>query len=134
MFHPDNRGINAIPVPYDFDYSGLVNANYAVPNPLYNLESITYRVYMGDCRDEDEYRVVMDEFLVKKEEMLSLIGSLEPLHERERRVSLRYIESFFGEYRRDNLILNIKRTCKALKNKIFYEEIYGYMFYYYFWQ
>ncbi len=34
-------------LPYDFDFSGLVNANYAKPNPDYLQESVRQRIYLG---------------------------------------------------------------------------------------
>lgn len=37
------------PVAYDFDNAGLVDAPYAVPNPLLKLRSVQQRVYRGFC-------------------------------------------------------------------------------------
>jgi hypothetical protein len=34
-------------VPYDFDYSGMVNAYYAVPQPQLGIETVVQRVYRG---------------------------------------------------------------------------------------
>ena len=34
-------------VPYDFDFSGFVNADYAKPNPDYGQESVRQRIYLG---------------------------------------------------------------------------------------
>ena len=34
-------------VPYDFDFSGFVNADYAKPNPDYGQESVRQRIYIG---------------------------------------------------------------------------------------
>jgi len=34
-------------VPYDFDFSGVVNSDYARPNPDYGQESVRQRVYLG---------------------------------------------------------------------------------------
>ena len=41
-----------IPLPFDFDYSGLVNAEYAVPPKALHLYSIRVRKYRGFCRSE----------------------------------------------------------------------------------
>jgi hypothetical protein len=37
-----------VPVPYDFDFSGLVNASYAVPNHDYGLTDVRQRYLMVD--------------------------------------------------------------------------------------
>lgn len=47
-----------IPVPYDFDYSGAVNAIYAAPNPLLPIKSVRQRHYRGFCADSTEYQKV----------------------------------------------------------------------------
>ena len=39
-----------IGVPYDFDYSGWVNASYAVPPDLIDIPSVRTRVFRGICR------------------------------------------------------------------------------------
>ncbi len=98
-------------VPYDFDYSGLVDAYYAIPNELYGLENITDRIYIGPCRTEEEIRRVMNFFLDRKEEFYKEIEKLDLLDERQKKRAFKYIESFFNEYRRDELFYNIKRTC-----------------------
>jgi hypothetical protein len=38
-----------IPVPYDFDFSGLVNAPYAAPRPGLRIDTVTKRQYRGPC-------------------------------------------------------------------------------------
>src|SRR5437773_2199014 len=38
------------PIPYDFDFSGVVNARYAVPGRQLHIESVRDRLYRGGCR------------------------------------------------------------------------------------
>ena len=41
-------------VPYDFDYSGLVNTYYSIPDEKLEIETVTQRVYRGypeQCRN-----------------------------------------------------------------------------------
>jgi len=40
-------------VPYDFDYSGLVNTDYAVPFEGLGLKSVRERRYLGICRSQE---------------------------------------------------------------------------------
>lgn len=98
-------------VPYDFDYSGLVDTYYAIPNELYALDNITDRIYMGPCRTDEEIRRLMKFFLDHKDEFYEEVEKLVLLEERQKKRALKYIESFFNEYKRDELFYNIKRTC-----------------------
>src|SRR4029079_8149799 len=55
------------PVPYDFDFSGFVNAPYAVPDEKAGIRNVTERFYMGFPRTMDELTLILDVFKVKKE-------------------------------------------------------------------
>ena len=71
-----NKSVLAV-VPYDFDYSGLVDAYYAVPNKLYGLENIRERVYIGPCRTDEDIRRVMKFFLDHKSEFYDEIEKID---------------------------------------------------------
>lgn len=47
-------------VPYDFDYSGLVNPSYGLPNKDFDLKSMRDRVYLGPSLTQDEYRTLLN--------------------------------------------------------------------------
>ena len=63
-----NRPDLGIIVPYDFDYSGFVNAWYAVPFESLPIKSVRERYYLGICRSEEVFRNSLKEFSDKKEE------------------------------------------------------------------
>src|SRR6185295_640473 len=42
------------PVPYDFDFSGLVRAPYAAPDKALMLPSVRDRLYRGPCRRQEQ--------------------------------------------------------------------------------
>ena len=54
-------------VPYDFDYCGFVNANYAEPQPGLALTSIQQRLYRGFPREISELHTALDIFKKRKE-------------------------------------------------------------------
>jgi hypothetical protein len=56
-----------IPVARDFDWSGAVNARYAVPNPILKIRSVQQRVMRGYCTDAAEYEKVFALFKEKKD-------------------------------------------------------------------
>jgi hypothetical protein len=41
------------PLPYDFDFAGIVNAPYAQPNPRYDIPNVRVRLYKGHCKSND---------------------------------------------------------------------------------
>lgn len=109
----EEGGIAAIP--YDFDYCGFVNADYAIPRSDLGLESITDRVYLGPCLDEKRLSTALDSFLQYKEQFIDTIRNFRYLDRSERKVLEKYIESFYKDYRKNLNIEYINRTC--IKNK-----------------
>ena len=67
-------------VPYDFDYSGLVDADYAIPYEPLGLSSVRERRYVGICRTEDVFLNAIKEFAGKKEAFYKVINDLSTHH------------------------------------------------------
>jgi hypothetical protein len=106
-----NQNMKMIPIPYDFDYSGFVNAHYSVPRSDLNLESITDRVYMGPCRSEEEFRIIADEFLSHKESFMEEIRNFEYLDRKVRKELINFIKSFYKLYKNDKLFELLDKEC-----------------------
>ena len=85
------------PVPYDFDYTGFVNAHYAIPGENLGIKSITDRYFLGPCREDVEYQSAIDHFLSKSDEIMNLINSFPYLEERQKNEIISYLESYFKE-------------------------------------
>ncbi len=86
-----------IPVPYDFDYCGLVDAEYAEPGDNLGVESVTERYYMGACRSEEVYRKTIEWLASYQDEIRDLVLSFEYMEESEKQDFLKYIESYYKE-------------------------------------
>ncbi|MDG2396148.1 MAG: hypothetical protein P8M03_00640 [Flavobacteriaceae bacterium] len=86
-----------MPLPYDFDMSGLVNASYSVPNETLGINSVTQRVFRGFKRDDSEVQKIRQQFLDKKASILETVKSFEGDFDNPKEYSeaLSYIESFF---------------------------------------
>lgn len=90
-----------IPVPYDFDMSGLVNANYAAVTNIQNLSGsitqVTQRIYKGYERDITLVQQVRAEYLEKKTAMLAALELLkDEFQDRNQyREAEKFIESYF---------------------------------------
>ena len=85
----------AVPIPYDFDYSGLVNATYAVPFEGLGLKSVKERYYLGSCANEAVIPEILEEFKTKKEALFQVINEIDYLPERERKYMIDYLNEFF---------------------------------------
>lgn len=95
IFSRQNPVLSPYAVPYDFDYCGLVDASYAIPNEIIGTEKVTERVYRGFPRKMDEIQAVLDVFRAKKEAIRSVIRNFNPLSERVRNNMIRYLDEFF---------------------------------------
>jgi len=84
-----------VPVPYDFDWSSLVNAPYAVPNAKLYIESIHERLYRGYKRTPEELEFVFKEFRMKKDAFYDLYQKTNLLTEKEKKRVFNYFDEFY---------------------------------------
>jgi hypothetical protein len=82
-------------IPYDFDYSGLVDAPYAVPPENLGTTSVTERLYRGFPREMTEIEPIIKLFNDKKSEIYALINGFEPLTKKEKTNMTRYLDEFY---------------------------------------
>ena len=102
-----------VPVPYDFDYAGLVNAYYAIPGENLGLTSVTQRYYLGLCREDHYYIAAIDQILKNKNEILGLVESSPYLDDKNRNEMVKYLGEFFTSAEvPESLIREIRRTCR----------------------
>jgi hypothetical protein len=105
-----------IPVPYDFDYCGLVNTEYAIPGETLEsigLSSVRERYYLGACRSEEVYKKNVDWLASYRDEIIDLIRSFEYLDESEKEDLLDYIGSYYKESEQSWFLgRSIDATCR----------------------
>ena len=82
-------------IPYDFDYAGLVNAQYAVPAPELGIESVLERNYRGFPRNMSELELVFGPMRENKEKFYSLIRNFAHLSKRNKDEMIGYLEDFY---------------------------------------
>ena len=101
-----------IPVPYDFDFCGLVNAEYANPTESLGLVSVRQRYYLGPCRDEASYQKTINWLASYREALVDLIMNFEYLPEKEKLDMVDYLDSYFTDAERESFIrYRINSTC-----------------------
>lgn len=82
-------------VPYDFDMTGFVDAPYANPNPRFRIRTVQQRLYRGRCVNNEHLPATIAAFIEAKPRLFALVDEHEPLTEKSRRDSRRYLESFY---------------------------------------
>lgn len=101
-----------IAVAYDFDYSGLVNASYAVPADQYKLNSVRDRRYVGICRSEETFINALQEFADKKEEFYRVINEFQYLSPSQKKQMISYLEGFYeGFDKRNSIVRALINEC-----------------------
>ncbi|HNA96064.1 MAG TPA: hypothetical protein PK421_02465, partial [Chitinophagaceae bacterium] len=83
-------------VPYDFDHSGFVNAEYATPAEILGTTTVTERVYRGFPRTMSELQTCFDIFREKKSAINNLILNFSLLSSRIRKEANDYINEFYS--------------------------------------
>jgi hypothetical protein len=100
------------PIPFDFDYSGLVNAHYALPMNGLPIHSVTERYYNGMCRGDSLYMEVIKFYLAKEVEILNYINTCTYLDKGTRNYVTYYINGFYKELKKPDFIeYYIRSTC-----------------------
>lgn len=82
-------------VPYDFDFSGFVNATYASPDPRLPIKTVRQRLYRGYCRPESALTTQVALFESKKEQFYRMINEFQPLRSTVRKDTRKYLDAFY---------------------------------------
>jgi hypothetical protein len=108
-------GSDHFAVPFDFDWSGLVDAPYVGPSPLTERlhNSVRERLYLGICWEEIDFQGVFALFEERKAAILSTIQDIPGLSGENVRSASEYIEEFY-EFIRDPVQAerDIRRMCR----------------------
>jgi hypothetical protein len=104
----------AVAIPHDFDWTGLVNASYAVPAENVGTQSVRERIFLGVCRKKEVYNNELDMFLSKKEEFYKVINEFPYISQRAKKDMTGYLDSFFDQLRgkKDAILFKLTNSCK----------------------
>lgn len=100
---PDKK---LVAVPYDFDYSGFVGTDYAVPHESLGLKSIHTRMVMSKTITDPEAISVANYFHTKKDEFLAVCDKATYLSKKEKERAKNYINGFYKSINNDNKAKN----------------------------
>jgi hypothetical protein len=85
-----------VPVPYDFDSAGIVNAPYALPNERLHINSVRQRLYRGTtCESLADLEPRFVKFDAVKPQLLELFSASSGLDKRNAASATDYLQQFF---------------------------------------
>lgn len=93
-----------IALPYDFDYSGFVGQNYAIPNESLPIESIHERYYNKYKMSSNEFDAMIDYFLEKEKTIMAYCDSATYMTAKSIAQNKKYLQSFFDLCRKPKRI------------------------------
>jgi hypothetical protein len=82
-------------IPYDFDYTGMVNASYAIPSEILGIETIKERLYWGKCYPEEDIAAAIARFYNNKDAIYQLYQNFALFDKGSLKFSLAYLDSFY---------------------------------------
>jgi hypothetical protein len=96
----DNK---TVPLPYDFDLAGLVNAPYATINESLDIKSVQERLYRGYCRNESVMHYVRSEYLRLEPAIMKVMNNHQAYFDQNEFLQMNaFIEKFFEILKSDN--------------------------------
>ena len=99
-------------VPYDFDLAGMVNANYAYPDPSLRIRKVTQRLYRGFCTERETLETALAVVVRHKADILDILNKIPGMSDKERSKSSNFLKEFFARAEDDEKMLqSFERRC-----------------------
>ena len=100
-----------IPIPYDFDYAGLVNTPYAVPPNGMHLSNVRERRYRGFCIHNEEAQAFLAQIATRRDSLMAVVNETPQLEDRTRRNAAAYLGDFFEVAGSPSKTANLMKMC-----------------------
>ena len=94
-------------IPYDFDFSGIINTIYAVPDEQLGTKTVRERVYRGVCIPEQELHTARSQLIAKKQQIYELYQNSTLLNKSMQKSALSYLDEFYDIAENDKLFQRI---------------------------
>lgn len=85
---------NWVVLPYDFDVSGIIFTDYALPAEGLPIRSVKQRLYRGRCVHNEQLQTTIALFNEKRSELEAVLAAPE-LSDKSRKTVLKYLDAFF---------------------------------------
>ncbi|MBK6950063.1 MAG: hypothetical protein IPH16_20110 [Haliscomenobacter sp.] len=88
-------GSGALLIPYDFDFSGFVNASYARPTSAFKQTKIRERLFLGTELSDEEIKPAIELFRSKRKELETVIREFRYLSGESKIDLLDFLDGFY---------------------------------------
>ncbi len=108
------RGVAAavIPIPYDFDFSGLVNAPYATPPDVLKIANVRQRLYRGYCAHNGEAYAVAVQMRSQRPQVYAALTSTPGLDPKTAARATQFLDSFFADIASNDILkAKVLKSC-----------------------
>ena len=101
-----------VPVPYDWDFSGLVDTPYATPPDSVRVTNVRQRRYRGFCRHNAEARAAITNVRARQAPLLATFASVPGMDPRTVKKATAYLGGFFADIATDaSAEAKLLKTC-----------------------
>jgi hypothetical protein len=83
-----------VPIGYDFDWSGIVNTRYAVPNEKLPIRNVRERICQGFCYEVDT-DPIFQRFLDARPRIMAIWSDFPLVEEDRRKDAVKYLDQFY---------------------------------------
>jgi len=102
-------------VPYDFDFSGAVNAPYASPPPQVPIKTVRQRFYRGFCKPDSMVMAAVARFQAARDSIYANVRAVPDLPDGDVRNVLQYFDEFYDILKSRNAVnREFMRNCRPL--------------------
>ncbi|MCO6487802.1 MAG: hypothetical protein J5I98_05250 [Phaeodactylibacter sp.] len=106
-----------VPVPYDFDYAGFVDTDYAKPRSSLPIKDVEERFFLGKYVNEDEALACAQYYLSRKEQLLKVCRDFDLLREKSSRSIQEFVTDFFDLLEDEEKVLQAFVTRPTRRNQ-----------------
>ncbi len=93
-----------VPIPYDFDFSGFVDAPYATPPEQLHIGSVRQRVYRGYCVHNADVLAAARQMRDDRPQLMAAITSTPGLEPDTASHAIAYLDGFFADIASDDAV------------------------------
>jgi hypothetical protein len=106
-----NKDRACYPIPFDFDYSGAVNATYAIPNESLPIKNIKERIYLGPCQTPEELTRSRAHFMKNKDAIDKAVEDSR-MNERQKSLTRDFFSSFYKIIEDEKMAESVFTNCR----------------------
>jgi len=104
IMQPNDTTLAPYVIPYDFDFSALVNAEYTWQEGMPDNTQHSRRIYRGLCYNDAEFEEIFDFYRKLRPGFESIINGMDLLPKAERKRMIKYISYFYDVINNEDLI------------------------------